>query len=230
VRTSENIGELSKALAAASVKLTDPVASRTANAGRYGYNYATLGDALPIVRPVLGEQGLCVFQAIDTERKVLVTRMAHASGEWVETDYPVTLEKDPQKQGGAVTYARRYALFALLGLAPVDDDEAATSGAKASQAQQQRPQPAPQPPAMPKDERDRRRRKMAALMEDSGLTYAALCAHSEAQNWGSPSTWGNAQVVRFLRDCGYVRNGNQWTHERHTELHRAIADRIDGAA
>ena len=63
----------------------------------------------------------------------MVTRIAHASGEWMETDYPVTSDpKNPQKQASANTYARRHALFGAVGIAPADDDDGnAASGNKA---------------------------------------------------------------------------------------------------
>jgi hypothetical protein len=61
---------------------------------------------------------------------VLVTRLIHESGEWLGSRYPVhPVKADPQGEGSALTYARRYALMALVGIAPEDDDGNAANAA-----------------------------------------------------------------------------------------------------
>lgn len=121
--TSESINALSAALAVAQGQLADPTKGRTANTGTFKYSYASLQDCLPGIRATLSANGLAVVQeCADT----CVTRLVHKSGEWLETEYPLDLSggrlKGAQARGSAVTYARRYSLMALLGLAAEDDD------------------------------------------------------------------------------------------------------------
>jgi hypothetical protein len=81
---------------------------------------ALLANGLVVVQPTrVGEDG----------RAVLITRLMHSSGEWLAGEYPVTASQaGPQGEGSGMTYARRYALMAMMGIAPEDDDgEAATS-------------------------------------------------------------------------------------------------------
>ena len=140
MRTSETTAELYKALAAAQAELTDPNAS--AKNDHFGSTYAKLSDGTGIIRPVLAKHGLSYTQGLqyrspDLGGLTMITRIAHASGEWQETDYPVVSDgKNPQKQASANTYARRHALFGAVGIAPSDDDDgerASGRGGKASE-------------------------------------------------------------------------------------------------
>jgi hypothetical protein len=99
--------------------------------------YATLSDCIDASRAALSANGLCVIQgpgATNTEAKTLciTTRIIHDSGEWIETDFDMPLTKwSPHEAGSATTYGRRFALMAMLGLAPVEDDDGnAASGLK----------------------------------------------------------------------------------------------------
>lgn len=91
--------------------------------------YATLAACIEASRDVLRENGLCVIQgpgSTNTEAKTLTitTRIIHESGEWIETDFDMPLTKwSPHEAGSATTYGRRFALMAMLGLAPVEDDD-----------------------------------------------------------------------------------------------------------
>jgi hypothetical protein len=91
--------------------------------------YATLSDCIDASRAALSANGLCVIQgpgATNTEAKTLciTTRIIHDSGEWIETDFDMPLTKwSPHEAGSATTYGRRFALMAMLGLAPVEDDD-----------------------------------------------------------------------------------------------------------
>ena len=142
MRTSETTAELYKALAAAQAELTDPAAS--AENDHFKSKYAKLSDGTGIIRPVLASHGLSYSQGLQYRAPELggltmVTRIAHASGEWMETDYPVTSDpKNPQRQASANTYARRHALFGAVGIAPSpsdnDDGERASGrGGKAAE-------------------------------------------------------------------------------------------------
>lgn len=130
------------ALVAAQADLPDIPKARTANAGSYSYAYADLADVLNAVRPVLKAHGLAVLQNARTEDSGIgvSTIIVHVSGEQLEFG-PLVLPYggSPQAAGSAITYARRYALLAALGLACDDDDGAAAQAA--AHTRREHPQP-----------------------------------------------------------------------------------------
>jgi len=130
MRTSESIENLSGALLLANVKLKNPVKESTADAGKFTYHYASLPAILDEVRPVLTANGISVLQeTITTDLGIgVTTRLLHSSGEWIETG-PLLMARSnsPQDNGSALTYARRYALTAALGLAADEDDDGAAA-------------------------------------------------------------------------------------------------------
>src|SRR5262245_13621673 len=137
-RSSESIAALAAALAKAQAELVNPEKSLTATirGGRPGdgersFRYAPLASGLDIVRKTLGQHEIATMQttAIDQVAGIvnLTTVLAHASGEWIASDWPVcpvTETASPQRMGSALTYARRYALFPLVGIAGEDDLDA----------------------------------------------------------------------------------------------------------
>jgi ERF superfamily len=137
-RSSETIGALAAALAKAQCELTNPERSLTATipaAGRgsadKAFRYASLASGLDIVRRVLGQHEIATMQttAVDQAAGIvnLTTVLAHSSGEWMASDWPVCPVSDtasPKRMGMALTYARRYSLFALAGITGEDDLDA----------------------------------------------------------------------------------------------------------
>lgn len=124
MRTSEQTEKLCPAMAKAYTKLQDPETNSVNS--HFKNKYAKLSAGTVIVRPTLAAEGLFYTQgASKTEALglVLVTRITHVSGQWIETDYPMAANNDPQKQASANTYARRHSLFSALGLAPDEDDD-----------------------------------------------------------------------------------------------------------
>jgi hypothetical protein len=125
-------------LAKAQAELVNPEKSLTATirTGRPGerersFRYAPLSSGLDIVRKTLGQHEIATLQttAIDQTAGMvnLTTTLAHASGEWIASDWPVcpiAETANPQRMGAALTYARRYALFTLVGIAGEDDLDA----------------------------------------------------------------------------------------------------------
>jgi ERF superfamily len=137
-RSSETIGAFAAALAKAQAELTNPEKSLTATirspfpreADRT-FRYASLASGLDIVRKCLGRNEIAAVQttAIDNEVGLirLTTVLAHSSGEWISSDWPVCPVSEtaaPHRLGTALTYARRYALFTLVGIAGEDDTDA----------------------------------------------------------------------------------------------------------
>lgn len=87
--------------------------------------YVPLDVVIDAIAEPLRNNGIAILQQTDIQdaRTVLVTRLIHESGEWIAGRYPVhPVKADPQGEGSALTYARRYALMALVGIAPEDDD------------------------------------------------------------------------------------------------------------
>jgi len=137
-RSSESFAALTAALAKAQAKLVNPEKSLTATirSGRPGegqrtFRYAPLSTGLEIVRRTLSEYEIAVIQttAIDQAAQMLnlTTLLAHASGEWIASQWPVCAIAEiatPHRMGAALTYARRYALFTLVGIAGEDDLDA----------------------------------------------------------------------------------------------------------
>jgi hypothetical protein len=137
-RSSESIGTIAAALAKAQIELVNPEKSLTAtirspfpHESDRTFRYASLASGLDIVRKVLGKQEIAAVQttSIDHDNGVirLTTLLAHSSGEWISSDWPVCPVSDtvsPHKMGSALTYARRYALFTLVGIAGEDDLDA----------------------------------------------------------------------------------------------------------
>jgi hypothetical protein len=135
-RCSDTIGAIAAALAKAQGELTNPEKSLTASIrfpreGDRTFRYASLASGLDIVRKSLGQHEIATIQttAIDQDsgQISLTTLLAHASGEWISSDWPVCPLSEiatPHRMGAALTYARRYALFALVGIAGEDDLDA----------------------------------------------------------------------------------------------------------
>jgi hypothetical protein len=95
------------------------------------FRYAPLSSGLDIVRKTLGHHEIAVVQTTSTDPNggtiTLTTMLAHASGEWIASDWPVCAVGEtatPHRMGAALTYARRYALFTLVGIAGEDDIDA----------------------------------------------------------------------------------------------------------
>ena len=142
-RSSESIGTIAAALAKAQAELTNPEKSLVATIrspfpreNDRTFRYAPLSSGLDIVRKSLGRHEIATFQttAIDQDTGLvrLTTVLAHSSGEWVSSEWPVcpiTDTASPQRMGAALTYARRYALFTLVGIAGEDDLDAPDLGA-----------------------------------------------------------------------------------------------------
>jgi hypothetical protein len=137
-RCSESIGTIAAALAKAQAELTNPEKSLVAiirspfprEADRT-FRYAPLSSGLDIVRKGLGRHEIATIQttAIDKDAGLLrlTTVLAHSSGEWISSEWPVCPIADmasAQRMGAALTYARRYALFTLVGIAGEDDLDA----------------------------------------------------------------------------------------------------------
>src|SRR5712691_1821099 len=137
-RSSDSIGAIAAALAKAQAELTNPEKSLSATIRspfprepERTFRYAPLSTGLDIIRKALGRHEIAAVQSTEIDKEAglvrLTTILAHSSGEWVASDWPVCAITDtvaPHRMGAALTYARRYALFTLVGIAGEDDLDA----------------------------------------------------------------------------------------------------------
>jgi hypothetical protein len=135
-RSSDTIGAIAAALAKAQGELANPEKSlvatiRSPREADRTFRYASLASGLDIVRKCLGQHEIATVQTTsidqDSGQIRLTTLLAHASGEWISSDWPVCPLSEtatPHRMGAALTYARRYALFTLVGIAGEDDLDA----------------------------------------------------------------------------------------------------------
>jgi len=137
-RCSESIGTIAAALAKAQAQLVNPEKSLVATIRSEGprgveriFRYAPLSSGLDIVRKTLSQHEIATVQTTSIDEAAGIVRLstvlAHASGEWIASDWPVcpiAETERPQRMGAALTYARRYSLFTLVGIAGEDDLDA----------------------------------------------------------------------------------------------------------
>src|SRR6202162_4652639 len=137
-RSSETIGAIAAALAKAQAEIINPEKSLVATIrspfpreSDRSFCHASLSSGLDIVRKALGKHEIATVQTTSIDKEAglirLTTVLAHSSGEWVSSDWPVCPINEmaaPHKMGAALSYARRYALFTLAGIAGEDDLDA----------------------------------------------------------------------------------------------------------
>jgi hypothetical protein len=137
-RSSETIGTIAAALAKAQAQLVNPekslvgtIRSEGQRGGEQTFRYASLSSGLDIVRKTLSQHEIATVQTTSIDETAGIVRLstvlAHASGEWIASDWPVCAISEtaaPHRMGTALTYARRYALFTLVGIAGEDDLDA----------------------------------------------------------------------------------------------------------
>jgi hypothetical protein len=140
--SSESIGTIAAALAKAQAELTNPekslvaiIRSPSPREVDRTFRYAPLSSGLDIVRKILGRHEIATIQATAIDREAgllrLKTVLAHSSGEWISSEWPVCQITDitsAQRMGAALTYARRYTPFTLVGIAGEDDLDAPDLG------------------------------------------------------------------------------------------------------
>jgi ERF superfamily len=136
-RSSESVAAIATALAKAQTELTNPEKAMVGTVYNVrsdrpqSFRYASLSSGLDIIRRTLGGQQIAVTQTTDIDRANgmvnLTTVLLHTSGEWLSSDWPVCQISEtsaPRRMGAALTYARRYALFTMVGIAGEDDLDA----------------------------------------------------------------------------------------------------------
>src|SRR5258708_29282678 len=133
-RSSESVASIATALAKAQTELSNPEKAMVGTVynnrsdSLQSFRYASLSSGLDIVRKILGGQQIAVAQTTNIDQGDgmvnLTTVLLHTSGEWISSDWPVCRTSEisaPRRMGAALTYARRYALFTMVGIACADD-------------------------------------------------------------------------------------------------------------
>ena len=124
MKTSAEISKLAPALLKAQMAIT--FASKDAKNPHFKSTYADLESVIDAIKPALNQNGIMFIQSFspsETGKLNLTTRLIHESGEWIEDELTMPLQKnDAQGYGSAATYSRRYALAAITGLYQADDD------------------------------------------------------------------------------------------------------------
>ena len=202
---TEHIDELAKALAAASAEFQPIVAAHTADIpgkdGKAGFSYkfATLQDCIAATRPALAKQGLAVVQLLDTTPEgfsALTTQLVHSSGQWMRSFFlpPVANIHEARAIGSALTYSRRYAYCAILGIAAEDDDDGAGAGRK----------PGARPPAAQQRQAQRQQqpRQAVAAGQPPGPAEPYRIKSGEFQGKTLKEIWDSGEKGQeFVRKC-----------------------------
>src|SRR5450631_355504 len=136
-RSSESVAAIATALAKAQTELSNPEKAMVGTVynnrsdSPQSFRYASLSSGLDIIRKSLGGQQIAIAQTTDIDRANgmvnLTTVLLHRSGEWISSHWPVCQISEtsaPRRMGAALTYARRYALFTMVGIAGEDDLDA----------------------------------------------------------------------------------------------------------
>ena len=136
-RSSESVAAIATALAKAQIELSNPEKAmvgtvyNSRSESPQSFRYASLSSGLDIVRKALGSHQIAIAQTTDIDRAGgtlnLTTVLLHTSGEWISSHWPVCQLSEtsaPRRMGAALTYARRYALFTMVGIAGEDDLDA----------------------------------------------------------------------------------------------------------
>ncbi len=168
MQQSESIAALAAALSKAQATIEGAVKGKVNPA--FKSKYADLSSVWDACRAQLTDNGLSVVQfpgEVVDGRMTLTTQLTHSSGEWMRATMAVPITKaDAQGAGSAITYARRYALAAVVGVSPEDDDGNAASRPAPRQEQQA-------PSRISVDQRD----QLITLAQQGGADMKGFCTY-----------------------------------------------------
>ena len=145
---SESINELAAALSQFQGAAVQPSFNKAVNYGQTRFRYADLAECQRVTRKPLADAGLAVTQTI--EGRYLVTRLMHKSGQFISSQLPMSAPSKMQELGSMLTYLKRYAYCAILGIAADDDDDANLCDNTGKVAENiEKPAPTPRPTDKP---------------------------------------------------------------------------------
>lgn len=181
MQTSEAINEIAAALAKAQGAIKNP--SKAKENPHFKSKYADMATGLDVIRPALSEHAIAIVQATEIveDGVILRTRLIHSSGQWLESSYPVSKFAPHQQLGSALTYSKRQALFALVGVHGEDEDDDGETAAEPAQSPPPRRERKPEAPK-PAGYSEEQSEAAKALL----LTSLDLCHNrAELQDWAT---------------------------------------------
>lgn len=181
---SETISELSKALAKAQGEMQS--AKKSSDNPFFKSKYADLHEVMDSIREPLSKYGLSISQLVqpDEERAIVETVLLHESGEWLSSTIILRpVKADPQGMGSAITYARRYSVSSIVGLASEKDDDANEASGK-NEAPKYPPKPV-KPTSDPDDSKGKRAKVITQLREVLKENYPEQ-AGIKFPDWNKP--------------------------------------------
>lgn len=215
---TEATPELNAALAKAQGEFPPITKDKEVKTGSYSYTYAPLDVILDKTRPVLSKNGLALIQLLEHNGNgpAIRTELRHAAGGVVGSSFPLpTMPQKAQELGSLLTYLRRYAIVALLGIAAEDDDDGAQASepkpaGRKRRAAAPRSQPPPVPPAEPDDAfykpepiTDVQRRRLYALFTEKDIAerdkQLAFCTQALGRVIESSKEMGKAEATAVIR-------------------------------
>ncbi len=214
---SETVGALAAALAKAQGAIKPAPLDR--DNPFFKSRYATLASLWESARAALSANGLAVTQTTDFDdgRIVLITTLLHSSGEWIVSVYPVEpADRKPQALGSAITYARRYAFGALVGLSSAEEDD---DGNAASNGANNAPH---------KQEPEAKHRTPPAAANHAPATGNASTNGGAAGN-GSTPVIVDTRTLRHLHAVGGSLYGADWDAKRKEIVKAATKGRTDSS-
>lgn len=208
MKTSEQINELAAALAKAQGDITN--ADKDKTNPHFQSKYATLASTWDACRAPLSKNGLSVVQVVDGD--VLISRLLHSTGQYIESTMGIKpTQNSPQGFGSALTYARRYSLQALVGIAPGDDvgqddedDANEGSGIQTEPSAQTGPKPVITPKTQTKNE-----------VPDKNPTQAQV---KRLFSIAGASQWTNDQVKEFIGRKWGIDSTSKLTIDQYNEV------------
>lgn len=225
IRTSPEIGDLADALAKAQGEFPTIEKTKTADAGTFTYKYADIADVLAAVRPALSKHGLAFTQPTVVEEGTIYirTRLLHKSGQWQESDYPVASFAGAahQKIGAALTYARRYAGCAVLGVAAEEDFDAGEDAAKTHAPKRSAKR---EPPAVVQAGEDKPLPPVVGERHDKPETIATEEPHEIGPRQKEDGSWDWIEWGSWLA-AAYQNAGDAETIEKWTQANSALLER-----
>jgi hypothetical protein len=219
-RSSDTIGTIAAALAKAQAQLVNPEKSLVAtirsdevSGSERSFRYAPLSSGLDIVRKTLSQYEIATVQTTSIDETAGIVRLstvlAHASGEWIASDWPVCSIGEtaaPHRMGAALTYARRYGLFTLVGIAGEDDLDAPdlnTPTAPAARAEK---------PVLKKLGRPNGGREPSTQRSPTGRNAKAASVHSKPILDPEASAALREQLAAELKDVSSAEEAANWAH------------------
>ena len=234
MRTSETTGAIGAALAKAQGAMAS--AKQDGHNSHYGNSYASLGSLLRVAKSTLAGNGIAVVQGTESLHietgplAIVVSRLLHSSGEWIESEVSLPLERvSAQDLGKALTYLRRYSLAALVGIVADEDDDGEgdlatrppqTATPPPSARRKPTPPPAPATSAEPGGGGGGDFAEFEGTLDDvrktptkGGTKWGLRCDSWEAK-WASTfdeavGTWLEARVGKTIR-AKVKRSGQFW--------------------